>query len=258
LLGTAEAVQKARDAIRRVLNPEKAPKKDLLDALEDTDEALESAKFLVRLPMASDRILRVFANNGVYVRQIEKELSVTIRQQPLEEGLLIIAGDSDEALQTAMSRVLVQSTKKIKPSSAPPPASSHHGSKHYPITTTVSVPKANHPMIIGKGGATINGLRAEFNVEIRLPPRDSASEAVQILGSDQQAVAAAAARVSQIGNSSVHPKSPAGSRPPGPSASKKTGAAPKASSTKPPSTKASAKAPSTKASAKAPSKAPAQ
>ena len=162
----------------------------------------------------------------------------------LEEELIIISGQSEDAINAAMSRVLVQSTKKVKPKPAhfvPGPSSSSHAkhakhAKHPHVTATVNVPKTNHPLLIGKSGATINALRAEFNVEIRIPPKDSTSDSIQVIGSDHESVSAAAARISQIGTGTGRPGS-SSSRSPRPSHSAGQSRMGEAAPSKPPSGK---------------------
>ncbi|KAL7675680.1 hypothetical protein ACOME3_001948 [Neoechinorhynchus agilis] len=123
---------------------------------------------------------RLLGRRGGEVNRIKEQSGIIeIKFPPKDQGDDVILKGTKSSIEEA-ERIMAEVVER----KSPEPKGGRTGSR-FEHQAVINVPKAQHPIIIGRGGRTINDLRRTYDVEIRVPqPEDDASnETVVIRGS---------------------------------------------------------------------------
>jgi polyribonucleotide nucleotidyltransferase len=132
---------------------------------------------------------RIIGKGGSKMKQVQSESGahVTIPKQTLNSDKITLKGRR-EAVDKAKQLIL----DLVKGDGE------SEGGDESKMSTKLQVPKDKHRLIIGRGGATVNEIRDECNVEIVIPPANSRDEDIVIKGDNPDNITQAIKKIQEI------------------------------------------------------------
>eukprot|EP00026_Physarum_polycephalum_P013301 Phypoly_transcript_13686.p1 GENE.Phypoly_transcript_13686~~Phypoly_transcript_13686.p1 ORF type:complete len:347 (+),score=81.48 Phypoly_transcript_13686:51-1043(+) len=136
---------------------------------------------------------RIIGKGGSKMKQVQSESGahVTIPKQSLNSDKITLKGRReavDKAKQLILDLVKGEGEGE--------------GGDESKMSTKLQVPKDKHRLIIGRGGATVNEIREEANVEIIIPPANSRDEDIIIKSDNPDNITLAIKKIQEITGSS--------------------------------------------------------
>lgn len=148
---------------------------------------------------------RIIGKGGIKMKQVQSESGahVNIPKQSLNSDRITLKGRR-EAVEKAKQLIL-----DLVGGEGESGESGEGGSK---MSTKFHVPKDKHRLIIGRGGATVNEIRDDADVEIIIPPANSRDEDIIIKGESHDNIDKAIKAIQEITGSTRGPSSGTGGR----------------------------------------------
>lgn len=130
---------------------------------------------------------RIIGKGGLKLKQVQSESGahINIPKQEALSDKIILKGRKEAV---AKARQLIQELVGGEEGEA--------GSGV--MSTKLHVPKDKHRLIIGKGGATVNEIREQANVDIVIPPANSKEEYIIIKGENPDGIESAIKEIQRI------------------------------------------------------------
>lgn len=131
---------------------------------------------------------RIIGKGGIKMKQVQSESGahVTIPKQTLNSDRITLKGRR-EAVDKAKQLIL----DLVR-------GEGREGDGDESMSTKLYVPKDKHRLIIGRGGATVNEIREESNVDIIIPPANSRDEDIIIKGDNPDNIEKAIRAIQEI------------------------------------------------------------